>query len=451
MDVREAIQTQPMRPYQLRIVIMCILITMIDGYEVLVMAFVAPHLAKAWALSPIEVGYLLSAGIFGMALGATFISPLADKIGRRLHIIICLGLITLGMALSAFAQTVPQMVAFRAFAGIFIGAIISSMNIIVSEYSSNKRRGTVMGVYGIGLNAGVALGGALTNTLIAAYSWRAPFVFGAVITAAMMILAIVSLPESIEYLIEKRPKRALEKYNGIADKLGYPRANALPAALESDEMHSTGKALFRGLMLPRTLSLWLAYACVIAAFYFANTWTAKLISDASGNVNLGAKTGVLIAVGGILGALVFAAFSFRIRPRIVTVGMLISGAVVFVLYANNYQSTSIALALAVCVGMVANGSIAAFYAISPFVFPTTARCAGVGLMIGIGRGVAILAPILTGYLLKGGWTPQGMYELFAGFFVVASIAIVVLDRTYRGRSENPDIPDALLAAMPAGR
>src|SRR5215470_2891945 len=132
MDVREAIGTQPMRPYQLRIVLLCILITMIDGYEVLVMAFVAPHLAKAWTLGPVEVGYLLSSGIFGMAVGATFISPLADKIGRRLHIIACLGLITVGMALSAVAQSVPQMIAFRAFAGLFIGAIISSLNIIVS-------------------------------------------------------------------------------------------------------------------------------------------------------------------------------------------------------------------------------------------------------------------------------------------------------------------------------
>ncbi len=448
MNVREAIQTQPMRPYQLRIVALCILITMIDGYEVLVMAFVAPHLAKAWALSPIEIGYLLSAGIFGMAVGATLFSPLADKLGRRRHIIICLALITLGMALSAIAQNVLQLVAFRAFAGVFIGAIISSMNIIVSEYSSNKRRGTVMGVYGIGLNAGVALGGALTTTLIASFSWRAPFVFGALITASMMVLAIFALPESIEYLIEKRPKKALEKYNAIAEKLGYPLASILPAAQEPSEMHSARKALFSGVMLPRTVSLWLAYACVIAAFYFANTWTAKLISDASGNVSLGAKTGVLIAVGGILGALVFAALSLRLRPRVVTIGMLICGAVVFVLYANNYQSTSIALALAVCVGMVANGGVAAFYAISPFVFPTTARGAGVGLMIGIGRGVAIVAPILTGYLLKAGWTPQGMYELFAGFFVVASIAILVLDRTYRGHSENPDAP-GMTAAVAA--
>src|SRR5258706_5368973 len=443
MDVREAILSQPIRSYQLRIVVICILITMMDGYEVLVMAFVAPHLAKAWELGPVEIGYLLSAGIFGMAVGATFVSPLADKIGRRRHIIICLALITLGMGLAAAAQNVPQMVAFRAFAGLFIGAIISSVNIIVSEYSSDKRRGTVMGIYGIGLNAGVALGGAVTNMLIAAFTWRAPFVFGAIVTAAMCVLAIRTLPESIEYLIEKRPKRALEHYNAIADQLGYPRGTVLPAALEPGEMHVTRKALFYGIMLLRTISLWLAYACVIAAFYFANTWTAKLISDASGDVTLGARTGVLIAVGGILGALLFAALSLKIRPRIVTVAMMFAGAIVFVLYANYYQTTAIALTLAVLVGMVANGGIAAFYAISPFVFPTTARGTGVGLMIGVGRGVAIIAPILTGYLLMGGWTPQDMYQLFAGFFVVAGVATVVLDRTYKGRSENPDTPEVL--------
>src|SRR5258706_15174020 len=158
MDIREAILGQPMRPYQIGIIVMCLVITMIDGYEILVMAFVAPHLAKAWGLGPVEVGYLLSSGVFGMALGATFISPLADKIGRRLHIISCLALITIGMTLSAFAQDLPQMVAFRAFAGVFIGAVVSSLNIIVSEYSSDKRRGLVMGIYCNGLNAGVSLG-----------------------------------------------------------------------------------------------------------------------------------------------------------------------------------------------------------------------------------------------------------------------------------------------------
>ena len=59
-------------------------------------------------------------------------------------------------------------------------------------------------------------------------------------------------------------------------------------------------------------------------------------------------------------------------------------------------------------------------------------------MIGFGRGVAILVPIFTGYLLRAGWSPQDAYELFAAALVVAGISALLLDLTYRGRSEDAD-------------
>lgn len=87
MDVREAIHTQPMKAFQIVAIAICLIITMIDGYEILVVAFVAPYLSKDWNIGPVEIGYLLSAGVFGMAAGAIFISPFADRIGRRRHIL----------------------------------------------------------------------------------------------------------------------------------------------------------------------------------------------------------------------------------------------------------------------------------------------------------------------------------------------------------------------------
>jgi len=96
--------------------------------------------------------------------------------------------------------------------------------------------------------------------------------------------------------------------------------------------------------------------------------------------------------------------------------------------------------------MFANGGVAAFYGISPFVYSTLVRGTGVGLMIGFGRAVAILAPIFTGYMLSAGWTPQIAYQFFGGILVVAGIAVILLDRTYRGRSENPDVPEAAATA-----
>ena len=58
------------------------------------------------------------------------------------------------MFLSGMAQSVPQMMAFRAFSGLWMGGIVASLNVIVAELSSDKRRGSVMGIYGVGFPAG---------------------------------------------------------------------------------------------------------------------------------------------------------------------------------------------------------------------------------------------------------------------------------------------------------
>ncbi|MCL4671132.1 MFS transporter [Burkholderia pseudomallei] len=435
MDIREAIRTQPMRAPQLLIVAICIVLTMIDGYEIIVMPFVVLHLAKTWALSPVQVGYLLSASVLGMALGAIFISPLADKIGRRAQILLCLGFITAGMLLSASSNTLVELIAYRTFAGLFIGGVIASINVLVSEYTSDRRRGFVMGLYGIGFPLGSALAGTAIAPLLAAYGWRGPFAFGSVLTLAMMVAVFFALPESVEYLVDKRSKRALDQYNKIAGRLGYPCSNALPPRATQAVQHVALKSIFGGGMLTRTTFLWIGYAGLAAAFYFANTWTAKMVADASGNAALGVRAGMLVMLGGVLGALAFAALSLKFRPMLVTAAILFGGALTFVFYASQVQHVTTALSLAVLVGLFANGGIAAFYAISPTVYPAIARGTGVGLMIGFGRSIAVVAPIWTGYMLASGWTPPVVYQFFGAVLGVAALAIVLLDRTYTRKNE----------------
>lgn len=441
MDVREAIRTQPMRRYQISTIAICLILSMIDGFEILVMAFVAPHLGKSWDIGSVEIGYLLSAGIIGTALGAVFISPLADRLGRRKLAIWCLAGITIGMALSACAVNVPQLIAFRAFAGLGIGGLVANLNVLVSEFSSDKRRGTALGIYGMGYPLGGAVGGAISGVLISVFDWRSAFVFGTVITAVMLVVVIKTLPESIEFLIEKRPAGALDQYNKIANNLGYEQSHELPAPIRATE-RVVRDGLFKGIMLWRTVFLWIGYSCLIAAFYFANTWTPKLLSDATGDSNMGVTAGVLVNVGGVVGSLLFAGLSMVLRPRIVTVLLMFGGVIAFIGYATGFHIVALAMTLAVLVGVFANGGLTGFYAISPNIYPAAARGTGVGWMIGCGRTVSIVAPILTGYLLDGGWTPENVYMMFGGVLVVAGIAALLLDATYRGRSENPETPEA---------
>lgn len=427
-----------MRGLQWGVALTCIILSIIDGYEILVMALVAPTLAKDWGLSDVTLGYALSSGLVGMALGAIVFGPLADRIGRRRHILVCLALAALGMALTGLADNVTTLMAARAFAGLWIGAIVPSLNCIVSEFSSDRRRGTVMGIYGVGLPAGMVSGGLVTGWLIGNWGWQGPFIFSAALSAVMFGVTYAVLPESVEYLVERRPRNALRDYNRIAARFGHEQADTLPDPRGRAEEKRPLRSVLTGTFLTRSLLLWVSYSLVIAAFYFANSWTPKMIADATGNAADGRSVAILISVGGIVGAVVFAILSTRWPPRLVTAALAAVGLPIYLAFASLY-TTEWAKVTAVLVGMVTIGAIAAVYAISPYIYPAANRGAAVGFMIGFGRSVSIVVPIAAGYLLASGWTPELIYELSGIAMLAMGLLVFCLHRTYRGRTEDPEL------------
>ncbi|OWJ77160.1 hypothetical protein [Haematobacter genomosp. 1] len=137
--------------------------------------------------------------------------------------------------------------------------------------------------------------------------------------------------------------------------------------------------------MARTLLLWVGYAMLISAFYFANTWTAKIITDATGDSHLGIRIAMLIQFGGVLGAILYGVLTLWLHPRVTTILLLAFGGVAFYLYAQCAGSVSLAVVLAFAIGICANGGVAAYYAISPAIYPTVLRGTGVGFMIAAWR------------------------------------------------------------------
>jgi MFS family permease len=84
MSIREAIDSAPISRFQIQVIGICIIVSLIDGFDILLMAFAASGVAKEFTLNGYQIGLLLSSGAVGMALGSAFIAPLADRIGRRL-------------------------------------------------------------------------------------------------------------------------------------------------------------------------------------------------------------------------------------------------------------------------------------------------------------------------------------------------------------------------------
>ena len=432
MELRDAIRVNKMTGFQWSVVLMCIMLTVIDGYEILVAAFTLPVLAPEWGLSEGQVGLVASIGTLGMGVGAALLSPLADRIGRRKHVLLSLVFIVVGMVASGLAPSFETFLAFRFFAGLFLGGIVPSINVLVAEYASDARRGTVMGVYGIGFPLGAALGGFLSIWLIDQWSWHGPYLFSAVLTAAMAVWCWFALPESVGYLVEKRPKGAAAAYSRISERLGLGPDDTLPEPTSHATKPSLAKDMWQGVMFKRTVLLWISYALLIAAFYFANSYTARLVAESTGNADIGITAQSLVATGGIIGALVFAALSARLHPRVVTALVMFFGTIAFLAFANFFTNTTLVFVLAVAIGLAANGGVAAYYAISPSIYPTGIRASAVGLMMGFGRVVAFLAPNIAAFMLTRGLTPPQVYMVYGTVLALAGVAVYLLHRTYRG-------------------
>lgn len=444
MDIKSEIRNSPMSRFQIMAVAVCLVLIMIDGFDVLVMSFAAPALSAEWHVPPIQLGYLLSAGLFGMAIGSVFLTPFADRIGRRRLTLLCLAIISLGMILSIVTVDVAQLIACRVFTGLGIGGMIANLSVIVSEYSSDKRRGLAMGIFSAGYPIGGSIGGAIAGVLIAGYGWRASFAFGAAISVAMFIVCWFTLPESLEYLAEKRQAGSLPQMNRILVKMGRTPLTELPEAPQSEAPDSVFREVFGRKMLAQTLLMWLGYAFLIAAFYFANTWTPKILAAATGDNQVGVTAGVLVSTGGIVGSIGFGIVSTWVKSRRLNTICLLLSAVAYLAFAGSFGTIGVALGVAVLLGMLTNSGVAGYYTIVPPLYSARARASGFGWMIGVGRLISIIAPIMVGYLIDAGMPPVTIFFLFAIPLVVSAGCCVALGAVLR-RSSAEALPAATVA------
>ena len=89
-------------------VLICFLINMCDGMDVMVISYTSNAIGKEWAIGAGDFGIVFSIGLFGMALGAMLLASKADIFGRKPMIVLCAFLMGTGVFFTAFAQSYPN-------------------------------------------------------------------------------------------------------------------------------------------------------------------------------------------------------------------------------------------------------------------------------------------------------------------------------------------------------
>jgi AAHS family 4-hydroxybenzoate transporter-like MFS transporter len=135
-DLRRRFDDANMSRTQIGAVALTVILSALDGFDVLSVTFAAPAISRDWGLGKGALGIVLSSGLGGMALGSFLLAPLADMFGRRRLILLSLSLMAIGMALSAMASSLPELAGWRVVTGLGIGACVAVINPIAAEFAN---------------------------------------------------------------------------------------------------------------------------------------------------------------------------------------------------------------------------------------------------------------------------------------------------------------------------
>jgi benzoate transport len=424
-DPREVVNHSEMTWLQIVIVAITIGLNALDGFDVLAISFASPGIANEWGVDTAALGIVLSMELIGMSIGSFLLGGLADKVGRRITILFCLLVMTLGMFMVTTSGGVFSLSCWRIVTGLGIGGMLPAINAMVAEFSNFRRRHLCISLMAIGYPVGGAVGGAFASRFLANYDWRSVFYFGTAVTAFFIPMVLIFVPESIHWLTRKQPVRALEKINNTLKRLGHAALDSLPVVSTDVRRKSIGD-IFSPSLLATTLIVASAYFLNIVTFYFLMKWVPKILVDMGFADSAAGGVLVWANVGGAVGGAVLGIFTLRFSLKKLAIGSLVLAAVFVAVFGRTPADLVIMSTLCAVAGFFLNAGVISLIAVAAQAFPTHARAFGTGFMIGLGRGGATLAPILAGILFKFGMLLPAVALVMAIGSLLAAIVLMFL-------------------------
>ena len=423
-DPRALIDNGTMNWRQWTVVALMVALNALDGFDVLSSAFAAPGISAEWGVPRAELGIVLSAELVGMGFGSVLLGGMADRYGRKLTMLVCLVVMAAGMYLAHSANDVTTLTIWRFLTGIGIGGMLAATNAVVAESTSKAWRSVSMSIYVAGYPIGAVIGGFIAQGwLLVEYDWRAVFLFGAIVTAALIPLVVLLVPETAAY---HATRRNLKGVNSTLSAFAKPEITDLPAISASAKKPKVTDILANPKLRPVTLLLAFGYMFHTITFYYILKWAVQIVADHPPGYSPADAASVLTYanIGGAVGGFLFGFVMKKFGIKWPTVIMLFLGSLAVILFGLGRETLEGWRWATVFTGFFTNAAITGYYAAYARGFPAYARATGTGFVLGVGRLGAAGSPIIAGFL----FTLFGNDELLAVSAIMAmgSIASLVL-------------------------
>ena len=412
VNVDEFLDALKFNRFHLLVLVLCTVLTAIDGYELYVVGWVLPVLAKDFGVAPTAITSALVAQQVGMVAGAFVIPPLADRVGRPRLLLFCY----VGMMLSALAiLTTTSLLPFAVcrFAAGFCGtAMIPILVTLASEAAPKRLRATMSTTTVSGTMIGALLGALMQGFVLEPFGWRGAFWIAVVLPAVMLPFVYFMLPESLRALVARNPQdpaipaliRRIQPAGDPDVTLTIaPRAERAPTAILFGDLFGPGRLL-------KTVLIW-AIATSSFTFITAGVWKTTIFKEVIGlSLKQVALVNGINTVAGFVGMLTIGFFIDRFGFKRVMTGTFLLGALSSLMIGLLAPGVGMYVAV-IFMGMCQHGGQASMPALAAALYPPRSRATGVGWTYGAARILTIGAPLFGHFVLNGGFGPIGIFAM----------------------------------------
>src|SRR5258707_1464754 len=349
------------------------LVAMVDGYDTLMLAFIAPLIAKEWALLPQTVGAIFASSYAGAALGATVIGIAADRFGLKAMVLAWLALVGVLTMLCARFPNPAELMALRAVAGLGLGGALSAITALIADRRAvHQRRAPVTRMF-LGFPVGAMVGGAATAAVMSFLGWRGVFLAGGVCALLLIPLVAFGVTES---------------------ESGAPAAARVHSRRPLTELVSGGRAW-------STVLFCASVFLMLLTSYFLVSWIPTVLTLNGMVPGHAAMAAVVINCGGIVGTLILSFIIGRRSPLSPVVVCLCSGAILIALLGHGILWPGNGKFLLVfAVGLLIIGAQGCIPALGVHLYPASVYATAGGLTVACGRVGSIIGPLVGGYVVS---------------------------------------------------
>lgn len=445
IDVQALIDERPFTGYQWLILILCFLIVAIDGFDTAAIGYIAPALVQDWGIQKSELGPVMSAALFGLAFGAIFAGPMADRVGRKRVLVLSVFFFGVCSLATAFAPSLGWLTTLRFLTGLGLGAAMPNAVTLTSEFAPQRRRAVLVNTMFCGFPLGSAVGGFVAAAMIPHYGWHSVLLLGGVLPVVLAVLLVLLLPESVRYMVLRNyPAEQIGKVlqrvtGGGASAASYVIGEQAPATRSA-----IGTVLSPGYRLGSAM-LWGTYFMGLVIFYLLTSWMPTLMKDAGFSIQRASFLTALFPLGGGIGTIAAGWFMDRFNPnKVIALTYAATGVLIYAVG----QGTGSQVLLGVLIflaGTAMNGAQSSMPSLAAAFYPTQGRATGVAWMLGIGRFGGITGALLGAELLRLQLGFDTIFTLLAAPAFLAAIALMV---KHFGASKAPAAEPGAQAGRP---